>query len=317
MCDEIQTGSGGKRHRVTIIFAGLIVLILMGVGGFGCDADRAEAVRAYNEGMRAFEMGSTSEAVGLMELALEEDPSFTDAAYTLGQIYQTRLGNPEEAAHNFRRAVDAEPDNPWFTYRLGSALAESGEYRQAIRFLNHALDEDPNFSRAWYALGMSHAAEGEFMDAVNALTKSIETDPRLRLDEDDIGGEHYHALADLYLRFRLYDHAVRVYENGVRNNPDAIRLHHGLGISLMHLNRPADAVESFEAVLEVEPRHGSANFNIAVAYYESGDLDAAIVQLEDLVESGGAGMNEPRRRAAQALLDELQEEEEEEEQEEG
>ena len=313
MCDGNEQRSGGEYNRVAIAFVGLIILILLGVGGVGCDADRAEAVRAYNEGMRAFEMGSTSEAVGLMELALEEDPSFTDAAYTLGQIYQTRLGNPDEAAHNFRRAVDAEPDNPRFNYRLGSALAEGGNYRQAMRFLNNAVDLDPNYSRAWYELGRSQAAEGQFLDAIDSLESSIETNPRLRLAEDDVGGEHYHALADLYMRFRLYDHAVRVYENGVRNNPDATRLHHGLGISLMQLGRHADAVDSFEIVLEHNERHGSANFNIAVAYYESGDLEAAIEQLEHLVEAGGAGMTEARRRAAAALLDDLQEEEEEEE----
>ena len=292
---------------------GLAVLILAGLLLPACDADRAEAVRAYNEGMQAFEMGGTSQAVGFMELALEEDPSFTDAAYTLGQIYQQRMGDPENAAHNFRRALDQEPDNPRFAYRLGSALAETGDHSQAIRYFRQAVSHDPEYARAWYEKGMSQQAEGDFMDAVESLTEAIQLEPRLRLAEDDIGGEHYHALGDLYLRFRLYDHAIGVYENAVRNNPEATRLHHGLGVSLMNLDRHSQAVESFEEVLARDEEHGSANFNIAVAYYESGDLDAAIAQLTDLVERGGAGMTGPRRQAAEALLDDLTAEEEEEE----
>ena len=291
----------------------LAVLIVVGLWIPACDASRAEAVRAYNEGMQAFQMGSPSQAVGFMEVALEEDPTFTDAAYTLGQIYQQRMGDPQNAAHSYRRALDHEPENPRFAYRLGTALAEMGDHREAIRNYRQAISHREDYPRAYYDMAMSQQAEGDFLDAVRSLMTSIEQEPRLRLAEDDIGGEHYHALGDIYLRFRLYDHASQVYENGVRNNPDAVRLHHGLGLSLMHLGRHSQAVDSFQEVLDREPEHASANFNIAVAMYQSGDLQGAIDQLTDLVERGGAAMTGPRRQAVEALLDDLTAEEEEQE----
>lgn len=309
----VQTSSDGWRKVNTIIPWTLMGLIAVTLLVPACDADRAEAVRAYNEGMQAFEGGATSQAVGFMEVALEEDPTFTDAAYTLGQIYQQRMGDPESAANNYRRALDHDPDNPRFAYRLGSALAEMGDHDQAISYFNQAISHDPDYARAWYDKGRSQEANGEFLDAVEAYMTAIELRPRLRLAADDPGGEHYHALADLYLRFRLHDHAVRVYENGVRNNPETVRLHHGLGVALMELGRYGEAVDSFQAALDRQPDHGSASFNIAVANYEAGNLDAAIDQLTDLVEGGAAGMTEVRRQAAQAVLDDLTAERDEEE----
>lgn len=309
MSDAETTTNLVRRQESVLAVAGLAAVILMGLMSTGCNADRTEAVRAYNEGLEAFESGSSSKAVQRMEAALEQDPTFTVAAYTAGQIQQQRLGDPDGAVQNFRRALDHDPDNPRYAYRLGSALADLGEHEEAIGHFEKAVAEDPDYSRAWFEQGMSQETVGDFVEAVESFTKSIETNPRLRMDEDDPGGEAYHALADLYLRFRLYDHAVQVYENGVSNNPSSERLHHGQGVALMRLDRHGDAVDAFESALEIDPEHGSANFNIAVAQHESGDRDAAMEQLEQLIEQGGAGMTEPRRQAAQALLDDLSQEE--------
>ena len=295
--------------ELALVLVGLASLTVVALVGSGCDADRTEAVRAYNEGMQAFETGSTSAAVQHMEAALERDPTFTAAAYTAGQIQQQRLGDPESASQNFRRALDHEPDNPRYAYRLGSALADLGEHEDAIGHFAKAVSEDPDYSRAWFEKGGSQEVVGDIVEAVSSYTKSIETNPRLRMDEEDAGGEAYHALADLYLRFRLYDHAAQVYENGVLNNSSSERLHHGLGVALMRLERFDDAVAAFEEALEIDPQHGSANFNIAIAQHESGDLDAALEQLTQLIEQGGNWMTEPRRQAAQALLDDLSQEE--------
>lgn len=290
----------------------LVVFVVAVLLAPACDADRAEAVRYYNEGMQAFQGESTSAAVQYMEQALEEDPTFHVAAFTLGQIQQQRMDNPDEAEHNYRQALDHDPDNEQYAYRLGSALADQGEHEEAIEHFEEAIALDEGFARAWYEKGMSLDGAGQPLEAAEALMESIRIQPRLRLAQDDPGGEHYHALADLYLRYRLYDHAVDVYENGVRNNPDSPRLHHGLGVALMELDRHEEAVESFRETLEIDENHPSANFNIAVALHEADRTEDAIAQLDELTR-GGQGMTEARMAAAEALLDDLEAELEEDE----
>lgn len=293
-----------------VILMALVLFVAVGTG-LGCDADRTDAVRLYNEALVEFQSGSTGSAIDLLEQSLETDPTFYQAAYILGQLQQQQLRNPEEAAENFRRALDQEPDNPLFNYRLASALAESGEYEDAIDYFEEAIALEPEDARYWFEKGMSQEAVGEFMDAVDSYMKAIELQPRLRMAEHDPGGEHYHSLGDLYYRFRLYNEALQVFENGAENNQANARLYHGLGLAAMELERYEDAVEAFEKALERDPEHQAANFSIAEAYRESGDIDNAIVQLESLVEQGGSVLEPAQETAAEQILSELRAEKEE------
>lgn len=281
----------------------------------GCDPDRAEATRVYAQGMQAFEQGGATEAAGYMERALELDPTFTTAAYTLGQLQQQRLGDPESAEQNFRRALDHEPDNPRFAYRLGTALADQGRHEDALQYLEQALAEEPENARAWFARGMSQDALGDAPAAVESFMTSIELEPRLRMDMDDPGGEHYHALGDLYLRYRLFDLAAQVYENGFDNVTDSVRLAHGLGISLMELGRYDESIEAFEAALELDETHPSANYNYAVVLDRAGQTERAVERLGRLVETGGEWGQDGRSEAVQALLSDLRAELEEDDEE--
>ncbi|TXD38326.1 tetratricopeptide repeat protein [Lujinxingia vulgaris] len=287
----------------------LLMILLLAFVLVGCNADRTAAVRELNVGMEAFQAGSASEAVQHMEEALRIDPTFAEAAYLLGQVYQMRLDNYEEAARGYRRALDLEPTNAQYAYRLGTALVDQGKLDEAVTQFEKAVANDETFSRAWFRLGLAQDSLGKHTDAVASYTRAIETNPRLRMSKEDPGGEHYHALADLYLRFGLSDHAVQVYENGVQNNATSTRLLHGLGVARMELGRFDEAAESFEATMEQEPGHGSANFNLAVAHHRRGDTAGAVAQLESFLASGAATQDEARQAAAQALLTELQEEE--------
>ena len=64
-------------RTVSLSALALVGLVLAVTVVSACDADRADAVRAYNEGMHAFESAGASAAAQHMELALEEDPTFT------------------------------------------------------------------------------------------------------------------------------------------------------------------------------------------------------------------------------------------------
>lgn len=300
---------GKKRWQRSVRSGLLLILAILLVALVGCDMSRAEATRQMSQGMAAFSGGDTPTAISHMEAALEADPGFAEAAYYLGQIYQMRANDLEQAARNYRRALDLDSTNARYAYRLASVLALQDKHEEAIQHFQIALEHEPEYARAWFSKGRSLDAIGEFNEAVTAYSRAIELNPRLRMAADDPGGEHYHALGDLYLRFRLFDHAARVYENGSANNRNSPRLFHGHGVALLQLGRYAEAVEVFESTLEVAPRHGSANYNLVVALRGAGERERAIAQGERLLETG-AGLNEARQRAVQAMLTDLREEEE-------
>ncbi len=308
--DSVMTMRGSSVRAICI---GLAVLLL-GAVAVGCDKDRTDAVRLYNDAMRAFEGGGTGEAVGLLEESLEKDPTFYQAAFTLGQLQHRQLRNPEDAAPNFRRALDQEPENPRFNYHYAMALADSGDHEDAVDYFEVAISHDSDDARFWFGLAMSQEATGEFTDAVDSYMSSIELQPRLRVAEHDMGGEHYYRLGELYYRFRLFNEAVQVFENGAENNPTSARLQHGLGLSTIALGRHDDAVEAFEKALELDPSYAAASFSLVEAYRESGDIDKAIEQIEAL--DGVRGLERIQQQAAQRVLNELRAERDEEEAEE-
>lgn len=290
----------------------LTVVLFLVLFTSGCDMDRAEATRQLNQGMAAMSGGDTSAAVAHMEAALQADPGFAEAAYYLGQVYHMRTRDLEQALRYYRRAYDLDPENPRYSYRLATVLALSEDHEEAVRYFERAIDSAPDYARAYFSKGRSLEADQKFSEALQAYMRAIEINPRLRMTADDPGGEHYHALGDLYLRFRLFDHAARVYENGFANNLNSPRLSLGLGTALLGLGRASEAAQAFRQTLEIDPRNGPANFNLVVALRDAGDLDGAIAHGENLLETG-AGLNEGRARALQLMLDDLREEKDDEE----
>ena len=77
------------------------------------------------------------EALALAEAAVQLDPqpSMLD---TLGYV-QLQRGEPQQAADSFERSLAANPDVPVVMYRLGVALARSGDVDGARSVLQRAL----------------------------------------------------------------------------------------------------------------------------------------------------------------------------------
>ena len=75
-----------------------------------------------------------SQVLDLLKAATELDPSFAEAQFHLGEIYQER-GHAPEALRAFRIAAKLAPDQESYHYRLALAYKKSGsmnEYRQEM-----------------------------------------------------------------------------------------------------------------------------------------------------------------------------------------
>jgi tetratricopeptide (TPR) repeat protein len=148
---------------------------------------------------------------------------------------------------------------------------------------------------------------GQYTGAVESFMRAIQLQPRMKMERSDPGGENYHALGDLYVRFGLYDQALKVYENGLQNNPEAPRLYHGRGVAQLHLERYADAARNFERTLELDARYNSAVFNLAVARQAQGRNTEAMEIIERYLQTANRAGEQARIVAAQGLLQQLRE----------
>jgi len=85
-----------------------------------------------------------------------------------------------------------------------------------------------------------------------------------------------HNLGVLYYQGRRYPQALAELSESVAIDPDRVDAQYFLGLTLLKLNRPAEAIAPLETVVAVKPRHGGdAITRLAEATLAAGDLAAA------------------------------------------
>ena len=283
-----------------------VALVVCAIGAcVGCSQDRSLATSAMNQGLSAINRGEASDGLDKLEEATMADPTYADPPYYAGQTYQEKLDNYDKAIQQYEIAVKRDPKNAQFLYRLGSAQADDEAHEAAIENLKLAVAEVEGFPKAWYRKGISEITLKRYPDAVTSLTRSIETGPKMKIGGKDPGGAAYHALGDLYLRFRFYDKALKVYSNGLENNPGVAQLLRGKGLAQLKLKRFDDAVATLTQAVEADQRNGVGYFNLAVAQHKAGATKKALETIDQFESRADGAKDRAQLTAVQGLRGQL------------
>jgi superkiller protein 3 len=170
------------------------------------------------------------EAIAEFQQAIENDPYYSDAHYSLANAY-TRQGRTEDAAKEmeiFQKLRENEPlmvkaeqwakrhlNDPEAFNNLGATYAILGRFDQAIEAYKKALLLDPQLATAYYNLGVAYSKTDRFEEAVEAYKTSIRLNPNLAIA--------YNNLAWLYAkRPENLDDALKLAQKAVEldKNPD-------------------------------------------------------------------------------------------------
>ncbi len=289
-----------------------ILVTMIVLATFGCEGmNRAESVRKMNEGLDAYKRGLNVDAIDMLKEASRVDPTYADPSYFLAQIYHVKLKELDNAERFYREAQDRDKDNPQIAYRLGSVMAERGKWSEAESMQNEATRLDDKFAKAWFRKGLAQEHQEKYVDAVASYSKSIHANARMKMEKSDPGGAAYHALGKLYVRYKQFDKALAVYENGLLNNDQAtspnrpVQLFSGKGVALMELGKYQDAGASFEKALSIDGGHTTSIFNLAVANMAMKKTDAAIKGFERFKSRADRSEDEARIVAAQGFIQQI------------
>ncbi len=169
---------------------------------------RRHIAELVNRGAGLLQAGLPSQAIPLLERALELDPDNVSAAINLGGAY-ILAGEHRRAVPILERACELEPDNPMVWTNLGAAyldrppfMTAEGE-RKAIAAFERALELNPAAPHVSYNLGLIYKDRGDLETAIEHFTNAIYANP---LDRDA-----------RYWRERLQEELRR------RQNPDQPR----------------------------------------------------------------------------------------------
>ena len=251
------------------------------------EAKKMEKAALPTRSMKAFELFArgtmamaqkpgqegNEQANDLLSRAIEVDPNFVVAHYTLGVVHQ-ELGNRWKAAAQFRAAIQLDGTYPEPLKALGDLFLAAPRrlFDQAVESYEKAIQFRPFYGEAWVGLGEAKAAKGDVDGAIGAYTKALAFNP--------INPRVHMSLGKIYYAEKgLYYESVTAYKKAIELDPTAVEARMGLGEVYEDKGLYKEAQEEYKRVIELDAKHTGAMYNLALVY-EKVDPKEAIAQWE-------------------------------------
>ena len=236
-------------------------------------------VRGQESAYRGGQDGNEA-AVELLGKAIEVDPQFVVAQYTLGAVHQT-LGNRWKAAAQFRASTQLDPAYPEPYKALGDLFLSQPRrlFDQAIEAYSKALEIRPFYADAYVGLGDAKAAKGEIDGAVAAYQKALGFNP--------LNAKVHVSLGKLYYSEKgLYYESVQAYKKAIDLDSSYVDARMGLAEVYEDKGLYQEAIGEYRKVVDADGKNTGALYNLALVY-EKVDAKEAISLWERYIALAG------------------------------
>lgn len=188
------------------------------------------------------EAGDLDAAAKELAAVLQEHPEHVGAHLVQGAVLRTQ-GKRDDAFAMHQKAVELDDDNPMAHYELGISQFYLGKNEDAQKSLQRAMDLDPNDAQIRYVYGEVLRNLKSYEEAAQRYREALERDP---------GHDKATTKLGLVLTFLdKPDEAVTVLKARVTEHREDAEAHYLLGTIYEKQEKFAEAVEAYDAYLEV------------------------------------------------------------------
>ncbi|MDE0043193.1 MAG: tetratricopeptide repeat protein [Candidatus Poribacteria bacterium] len=251
--------------------------------------------------------GAWQEAIHEFTKAIEIAPSYVEAWYDRGSLYDKR-GEFEKACHDFQQVVERMP-NYAARYNLAVLYIKRQMWTEAQQALEEILSVEPNDSDAYYHLADVHLKSSGDLDlAIECLKSAIERDSdhldarfalgllyaKNRYNHPEYRPEAINQFVQLvssnemlqtfdqmdqvyFILGSLYDDnpadaelAISAYQTGLEYVPSA-QVRNNLGLLYLQKKQIQKAAEEFRQAIQLEPDYAAPYHNLAKLYFYEHD----------------------------------------------
>jgi Flp pilus assembly protein TadD len=291
--------------RVVVFRICACLLLLFSFSGkaLAQSASPQELQSLFKQGAQEIHDGNAAAAEAAFRRATMIDPSFAPAHLDLG-LAQLKQGKLLEAIASIRKSLQLDPSSPGAHLFLGIAEYQSSHVEDAIADLRLAIQEDPKNTQALTWLGIVELNAGHPEQAAEPLDRAAEMAPT---DENildyrvqahmAVAKQSYAALYKLNpASWRLHrlnatidaqaldhKHAIEEYQLAIQLAPKEADLYEGMGWEYRQLGQADKAALAFAEQLKLTPGNPIAMYNLGSAQVDSGQEQAAIPLLQEVV----------------------------------
>lgn len=193
--------------------------------------------------------------------ALAGAPEYGRARYLLavylGQLADRRFraGDDEGAIEFLRAALDADAQDVYANFHLGTRLLNQGAMEPALPFLERALQRKPYSPKVKQNLGMALTVLGRCDEAANQLLGALRMRPEFT--------EIHHPLGSCLLQLGRFKEAIEHLEAARRLTPDKARVVQELSVALSSAQRHREAAAALRGGLVSFPGHPALTLRLA------------------------------------------------------
>lgn len=219
--------------------------------------------------------GNEAAATGFLKLALEgneiNDPDMlTEAHYMLGKASLDQ-GDLDTAETSLLKARELDPEKSGVSFHLARVYYEKGMSEEATAELEKERALSPDSEAVLQNLAGFYAETGETEKAISTYEEIIELNPE--------NFEAYQQLAALYKEAGDRDKEAEVYARMGDKDPTGQSLYN-LGNLAFNADDREKAKFYYEKVIEKNPEHAMAHYQLANTLLGLGDIAGAVSHFE-------------------------------------
>jgi len=213
--------------------------------------------------------GELNKAYQQATALLDAPPSPLDAEiqYVYG-LTRLMSGEYKEAITWLEKAVSQRPNDAIFTSNLGVAYLRNKEAENAVKYLRKAVNLKPEYEQAKYNLGSAYIEDKQAKLAIEQFRTLSKSHPD--------NADYLCALADAIRETGQWEKSIKLYKQVLNIDVNMVRAHTNMGPLMMHLNQLEQAVEHCKKAIKIKPEELTAHKNLADCYVQMGKLDDAM-----------------------------------------
>jgi predicted O-linked N-acetylglucosamine transferase (SPINDLY family) len=179
-----------------------------------------------------------------------------------------RAGRLDEAAAEYRKLLDLQPNDPDTLHLLGLVTAQSGRPEEGAKLIQRAITLRPHTAVFHANMGYALRLLGRHDIAVAAFRQAVALDPR--------SASAWFNLGLCLIQIGNLSPAAETFNRAIALWPNYAEAHNALGSILRPQKRIDDALDSFRRAIEIDPKYAEAHHNLALALADSGRIDDAV-----------------------------------------